>query len=66
MRTAWAFTTSAILCSDVRELTGIDFAPLDYIIAHGLYPWVPEDAWLRSLPSVGTRLRPQRARVPFL
>jgi len=29
---------------DVRDLESADFAPSDYVIAHGLYSWVPEDA----------------------
>lgn len=29
---------------DVRDLRPADVAPCDYIIAHGLYSWVPEDA----------------------
>jgi ubiquinone/menaquinone biosynthesis C-methylase UbiE/methyltransferase-like protein len=29
---------------DVRDLKPTDVAPFDYVIAHGLYSWVPEDA----------------------
>lgn len=29
---------------DIRDLELADVAPSDYIIAHGLYSWVPEDA----------------------
>ncbi len=29
---------------DVCDLEPADFAPCDYVIAHGLYSWVPEDA----------------------
>ena len=29
---------------DVRDLGPTDIAPCDYVIAHGLYSWVPEDA----------------------
>jgi SAM-dependent methyltransferase len=29
---------------DVRDLVSTDFEPFDYVIAHGLYSWVPEDA----------------------
>jgi SAM-dependent methyltransferase len=29
---------------DVRDLGPTDFAPCDYVIAHGLYSWVPENA----------------------
>ena len=29
---------------DVRDLEPTEFAPCDYVIAHGLYSWVPEDA----------------------
>jgi hypothetical protein len=29
---------------DVRDLGPTDFAPCDYVIAHGLYSWVPEEA----------------------
>lgn len=29
---------------DVRDLEPTDFAPCDYVIAHGLYSWVPKDA----------------------
>ena len=32
------------VCSDVRDLAPTDFTPFDYIIAHGLYSWVPDDA----------------------
>jgi SAM-dependent methyltransferase len=29
---------------DVRVLVSTDFEPCDYIVAHGLYSWVPQDA----------------------
>lgn len=29
---------------DVRDLAPAGFAPCDYVIAHGLYSWVPKDA----------------------
>lgn len=29
---------------DVRDLDPADFAPCDYVIAHGIYSWVPKDA----------------------
>ena len=32
------------ICCDVRDLAAIDFPQFDYIIAHGLYSWVPDDA----------------------
>src|SRR5262245_50055090 len=31
------------VCSDIRDLTPAAFAPLDYIVVHGLYSWVPDD-----------------------
>lgn len=30
--------------ADVRDLGSTEFEPFDYMIAHGLYSWVPEDA----------------------
>jgi hypothetical protein len=32
------------VCSDVRDLSPTTVGPFDYIIAHGLYSWVPDDA----------------------
>lgn len=32
-----------LVLKDVRELGPMDFASSDYVIAHGLYSWVPED-----------------------
>src|SRR6185295_12828445 len=31
------------VCSDIRDLTPQTVAPVDYIIVHGLYSWVPDD-----------------------
>lgn len=31
------------ICSDIRDLTPQTVAPVDYMIVHGLYSWVPED-----------------------
>ena len=33
-----------LICSDIRQLTSAGFGPFGYIIAHGLYSWVPDDA----------------------
>jgi hypothetical protein len=30
--------------SDIREVTAPQFGPFEYIIAHGLFSWVPDDA----------------------
>jgi hypothetical protein len=34
----------SFVLNDVLDLNPADFAPCDYIVAHGLYSWVPEDA----------------------
>jgi len=33
-----------LVCGDVRELSPTEFDCVDYVIAHGLYSWVPDDA----------------------
>lgn len=43
---------------DVRSLGSTDLAPCDYIIAHGLYSWVPEDAREAILNSCQKNLTP--------
>lgn len=36
-------TNIRYVCRDIRDVTARELAPVDYIIAHGLYSWVPED-----------------------
>ena len=43
---------------DVREF-GPDYGAFDYVIAYGLYSWVPEDARSKVLAIAGEHLRPQ-------
>jgi SAM-dependent methyltransferase len=33
-----------LVCGDVRGLAPVPFGTFDYVIAHGLYSWVPDDA----------------------
>jgi len=43
---------------DLRELPA-DLGSFDYIIAHGLYSWVPADVRARVLPLIARHLAPQ-------
>jgi len=36
-------TNLRYVCRDIRDVSARELAPVDYIIAHGLYSWVPED-----------------------
>lgn len=43
---------------DVRDLSRSDVIPCDYLVAHGLYSWVPEDARQAILCYCGRALKP--------
>lgn len=45
-------------CADLLEWTPAD-GPFDYVIAHGLFSWVPEAVRLRALELCRDRLAPQ-------
>lgn len=47
-----------LLKLDVRDF-GPDSGAFDYVIAYGLYSWVPEDARRKVLAIAGAHLRPQ-------
>ena len=44
--------------ADVRELAGGRLGAFDYIVAHGVYGWVPEDAGDALLATIGASLTP--------
>jgi len=46
------------ILKDVRDLGPADLAPSDYVIAHGLYSWVPADAREAILAYCGDSLKP--------
>jgi len=46
------------MLKDVRDLEPTDVAPSDYVIAHGLYSWVPEDAREAILAFCRQNLKP--------
>jgi hypothetical protein len=43
---------------DLRDLTDAD-GPFDYVIAHGLYSWIPEDVRAALLPTIRRLLSPR-------
>src|SRR3954452_24739891 len=43
---------------DVRELAGGALGEFDYVVAHGLYGWVPQDARDALLATIGASLAP--------
>ena len=43
---------------DVRDLVTGPYGPFDYIVAHGVYGWVPEDARDALLATIGASLAP--------
>lgn len=47
-----------LLQRDVRDLSDVD-GTFDYIIAHGLFSWIPEDARAAVLELCASRLAPQ-------
>jgi SAM-dependent methyltransferase len=51
-------TNVRLLELDLRELPA-DLGTFDYIIAHGLYSWVPPDVRVRVLPLIARHLAPQ-------
>src|SRR6188472_2473088 len=46
---------------DVRELTNGRLGEFDYIVAHGLYSWIPPDAQDALLAAIGACLAPTGA-----
>src|SRR4051794_31518264 len=44
--------------ADVRELTSGSLGTFDYIVAHGLYSWIPADARDALLSAIKAALRP--------
>jgi len=51
-------TNVRLLHLDLRELPA-DLGSFDYIIAHGLYSWIPADVRARVLPIIARHLAPQ-------
>src|SRR3954466_7072398 len=45
--------------ADVRELTSGSLGSFDYIVAHGVYGWIPADARDALLSAIKTALRPE-------
>src|SRR6202000_776454 len=44
--------------ADVRALTNGELGAFDYVVAHGLYSWVPDEARDALLAAVATHLTP--------
>jgi len=44
-----------LMAGDIRNLPD-DLGTFDYVIAHGLYSWVPDDVRKRALPSIARHL----------
>jgi len=53
-----ALTNVRLLQLDLRELPA-DLGSFDYIIAHGLYSWIPVDVRAHVLPLIARHLAPQ-------
>ena len=51
-------TNAEFRVGDVRGLTNGELGQFDYVIAHGVYGWIPEDARDALLASVGALLAP--------
>jgi SAM-dependent methyltransferase len=52
-----ALTNVALSCVDLRDLPA-DLGTFDYVIAHGMYSWIPVDVRDRLLPLIARHLAP--------
>ena len=59
---ALRLTNIRLMPMDIRDF-GEAFGAFDYIIAHGVYSWVPADVQERVLAICATPARPERHRL---